>query len=176
MDEEGAIDLDVEFEKDATTLAADGKKNVVPAAWPAQPGRPGALDFRAPRKGSFFTLVAALRALLVVPEKLKWDDKQLKTLDAPLRKGLANLQSHWTLRTVPPVEAPWCAQRLEYLGLLGPTLARAQVARIGGSDWRLEGATLLLREQGDDGSWFAGTDQAVAKTAHALLFLSSARR
>jgi hypothetical protein len=65
---------------------------------------------------------------------------------------------------------------MEYLGLLGSTLARAKVDRIGGSDWRLEGATLLLREQGDDGSWFAGTDQAVAKTAHALLFLAAANR
>jgi hypothetical protein len=47
---------------------------------------------------------------------------------------------------------------------------------IGGSDWRLEGATLLLREQGEDGSWHPGTEQAVAKTAHALLFLASAKR
>jgi hypothetical protein len=60
--------------------------------------------------------------------------------------------------------------------MLGPMLARARIDRIGGSDWRLEGATLLLREQGDDGSWFPGTDQAVAKTIHAVLFLASARR
>jgi hypothetical protein len=102
--------------------------------------------------------------------------KQLKALETPLRRGFANLQLRWTLRTVPPVEAPWCSQRLEYLGVLGPLLARAKIGRLGGSDWRAEGATLLLREQGDDGSWYAGTDQAVAKTAHALLFLASARR
>jgi hypothetical protein len=176
MDEEGSVDLDVDFEKDATTFPLDPRKNVTPAAWPAQLGRNLGFDFRAPRKGSFFTLVAALRTLLLLPEKLKMDEKQLKTLEAPLRRGFATLQMRWTLRTVPPVEASWCSQRLEYLGVLGPLLSRAKIARIGGSDWRLEGATLLLREQGDDGSWYAGTDLAVAKTAHALLFLASARR
>jgi hypothetical protein len=172
MDEEGSVDLDLEFEKDPAILAADPKKNVVPIAWPAQLGRPGAIDFRGARKGSFFTLLAALRSLLLLPEKLKLDEKQIKALDAPLRKGFANLQMRWTLRTVPPVEASWCSQRLEYLGVLGPLLARAGIQRLGGSDWRLEGTTLLLREQGEDGSWFAGTDQAGAKTAHALLFLA----
>jgi hypothetical protein len=176
MDDEGAVELDVEFEKDATTFPIDPKKNVVPAIWPAQLGRAGGNDFRSGRKGSFFTVAAALRTLLVVPEKLKMDEKQQKALEAPLRKGFANLQMRWTLRTVPPVEAPWCAQRLEYLGLLGPLLSRAKINRIAGSDWRLEGTTLLLQEQGDDGSWHSGTDQAVAKTAHALLFLASARR
>ena len=40
----------------------------------------------------------------------------------------------------------------------------------------LEGATLLLREQADDGSWGGGPEQAVARTAHALLFLASSKR
>jgi hypothetical protein len=176
MEEGGSVDLELEFEKEPALLAPDPKKGVGPASWPAQPGRPGAVDFRLPRKGSFFTLVAALRTLVILPERIKMDEQQLKTLDLPLRKGLAHLQMRWTLRTVPPVEGAWCSQRLEYLGLLGPTLARARINRIGGSDWRLEGATLLLREQGEDGSWFSGTDQAAAKTAHALLFLASAKR
>jgi hypothetical protein len=107
---------------------------------------------------------------------MKLDEKQIKAVDLPLRRGLANLQMNWTFRTVPPVEASWCAQRLEYMGVLAPMLSRARILRIGQSDWRVEGATLLLREQGDDGSWFSGTDQAVAKTAHALLFLGHARR
>lgn len=173
VDEEGQVELDLEFEKDAATLAPDPKKAVQPCAWPALLGR---ADPRAARKGSFFTLVAALRTLLLVPARLKLDDKQLKNVETPLRRGLADLQMRWTFRAVPPVEAAWCSQRLEYFGLLGPMLARAKIDRIGGSDWRLEGATLLLREQGEDGSWFAGTDLAVAKTIHAVLFLASARR
>jgi hypothetical protein len=175
VDEDAQVDLDLEFEKDAATIAPDPKKTVQPCAWPAQLGRQG-LDPRAARKGSFFALVAALRTLLILPGRLKLDEKQLKALDAPLRRGFANLQSRWTFRAVPPVEAGWCSQRLEYFGMLGPMLARAKIDRIGGSDWRIEGATLLLRDQGDDGSWFAGTDQAMAKTIHAMLFLGSARR
>jgi hypothetical protein len=176
VDVEGAVDLDIEFEKDAATIAADPKKDVQPVIWPALLSRGGGLDFRSARKGSFFTLVASLRAMLVLSGKMKLDEKQLKAVDWPLRRGLANLQLNWTFRTVPPVEAPWCAQRLEYMGVLAPMLSQARIDRIGGSDWRLEGATLLLREQGNDGSWYAGTDQAVAKTAHALLFLGHARR
>jgi hypothetical protein len=175
VDDDGQVDLDLVFEKDAATIAAEPRKNVQACAWPAQLGRQG-LDPRGARKGSFFALVAALRTLQVVPSRLKFDEKQLKTLDAPLRRGLANLQIRWTFRAVPPVEAAWCSQRLEFLGLLGPMLAGARIDRIGGSDWRTEGATLLLRDQGEDGSWFPGTDQAVAKTIHAMLFLGSARR
>jgi hypothetical protein len=174
IEEDGRVDLDIEFEKDAATIAADPKKDVVPCTWPALVIKGN--DIRVGRKGSFFTLVAALRVLLLLPERMKADERTLKSIDLPLRKGLADLQSHWTLRSVPPIEASWCAQRMEFLGMLGPTLARAKVDRIGGSDWRLEGAALLLREQGEDGSWFSGTDQAVAKTAHALLFLGAAKR
>lgn len=173
IDEEGQVDLDLEFEQDAATIASDPKKGVQPCGWPAQLGR---ADPRAARKGSFFVLLAALRSLLIVPGKLKLDEKQLKNVDMSLRRGLAHLQLRWTLRTVPPVEASWGMQRLEYFGLLGPLLARAKIDRVAGSDWRLEGATLLLREQGEDGSWFAGTDQAIAKTLHAVMFLASARR
>jgi hypothetical protein len=113
--------------------------------------------------------------MLLLPDRLKLEVKQLK-MEVTIHRALANLQRLWTLRSVPPIEAYWCSQRLEYLGMLGSTLAMAKIDKIGGCDWRLEGASLLMREQGDDGSWFAGTDQAVVKTAHALLFLASARR
>ncbi|MBV8879140.1 MAG: hypothetical protein JO332_04155 [Planctomycetaceae bacterium] len=178
IEDDGKVDLDLETEKDATTVVPDPKKDkdLVPATWPALVGVQQATDLRAGRKGSFFSVVAALRALLLLPERLKMDEKQVKNLELPIKKGLANLQLRWTLRSVPPIEAFWCTQRMEYLGLLGPTLARAKIDRIGGSDWRVEGAMLLLREQGEDGSWFSGTDQAVVKTAHALIFLASAKR
>lgn len=174
IEDDGKVDLELEFEKDATTIAADPKKDVVPCTWPAFVLKGN--DIRAARRGSFFTQVAALRALLFLPERMKLDERGTKSLDLPLRKGLADLQLRWTLRSVPPIEAHWCALRMEYLGMLGSMLAKAKIDRIGGSDWRLEGATLLLGDQGEDGSWFAGTDQAVAKTAHALLFLAAVKR
>lgn len=174
LEDDGRADLDVEFEKDATTIEPEPKKGIVPCTWPAFVIKGN--DFLVGRKGSYFTHVAALRALLLLPERMKLDDRGRKTLDLPLRRGFAGLQQRWTLRTVHPIEAHWSALRMEYLGMLGSLLVRAKIDRIAGSDWRLEGATLLLREQGDDGSWFAGTDQAVAKTAHALLFLAAAKR
>lgn len=176
VDNEGTVDLDVQFEKDAKTLGSDSPKGIVPACWPAQLGRAGGFDIRGARRGTMFTQVAALRTLVELPEKIRMDDKQQKAVEGTLRKGLAELQLHWTFRTVPPVEAAWCSQRLEYFGQLGAFLSRARVVRVFGSDWRLEGTAIVLREQGEDGSWFAGTDQAVAKTAHALLFLGTTRR
>jgi hypothetical protein len=178
LEEDGRADLELELEKDATTIVPDPKKDkdVVPINWPALVGRQNANDMRSIRKGSFFTLVAGLRMLLLLPERTKLDERQMKTVEGLLHRALANLQLRWTLRTVPPVEAYWCTQRMEYLGMLGPTLALAKIEKIGGCDWRLEGASLLMREQGDDGSWASGTDQSVLKTAHALLFLASARR
>ena len=177
VEDDGRVDLELELEKDASTIALDPAKdkNTVPVTWPALVGRQ-ANAVGAARKGSFFSVVAALRVLLTVPERVKLDDRAAKSLELPIKRGFANLQLHWTLRSVPPIEAFWCTQRMEYLSLLGPTLARAKIEKIGGADWRLEGATLLMREQGDDGSWFAGTDLAVAKTAHALLFLAGAKR
>jgi len=176
IEDEGRVDLELELEKDAT-LVLDPKKDkdLVPINWPALMGKQVANDMRAIRKGSFFTVLGALRMMFLLPDRLKMDPKQLK-MEVTIHRALANLQRLWTLRSVPPIEAYWCGQRLEYLGMLGPTLALAKVDKIGGCDWRLEGASLLLREQGDDGSWFPGTDQAVAKTAHALLFLASAKR
>jgi hypothetical protein len=177
IEDEGRVDLELELEKDATTIVLDPKKDkdLVPINWPALMGRQNANDMRAIRKGSFFTVLGALRMMFLLPDRLKMDVKQLK-MEVTIHRALANLQRLWTLRSVPPIEAVWCTQRLEYLGMLGSTLALAKIDKIGGSDWRLEGASLLLREQGDDGSWFAGTDQAVAKTAHALIFLASAKR
>lgn len=174
IEDDGKVDLDIEFEKDATTLAPDLKKDIVPCTWPAFVLKGN--DIRAGRRGSWFTQVAALRVLLFLPERMKLDERGLKSLDLPLRKGLADLQQHWTLRSVYPSEGHWCFYRMEYLSLLGPMLAKAKIEKIAGSDWRLEGASLLLREQGDDGSWFSGTEQAMLKTAQALLFLASARR
>ncbi|HEX7899693.1 MAG TPA: hypothetical protein VF950_18130 [Planctomycetota bacterium] len=177
--EEGPeVDLAVDFAENATTIAADPKK-VVPATWPADAGRRGGgnnpLQMGA-RKGSGFVVLAALETCLVASSKLKLEERQRQSLDTALRKGLAWVQSRWTLRGVPPSEGAWSLQRLEYLGRLGAVLARSKVEVVAGSDWRLEGTSMLLRGQGDDGAWASGTEQAVAKTAHALLFLAAAKR
>jgi hypothetical protein len=121
-------------------------------------------------------VLAALDTCLLASSPLKLDEKRRQGLDLALRKGFAWLQTRWTLRGVPPAEGAWSLQGLEYLGRLAAVLARAKLDTVAGSDWRLEGTSLLLRGQGDDGAWASGTDQAVAKTAHALFFLSAAKR
>jgi hypothetical protein len=178
IEDDGKADLELELEKDATTIVPDPKKDkdLVPITWPAVAGRQNPNDPRGIRKGCFLTVAAGLRMLLLLPDRLKSDERVMKTVEGLLHRALANLQYRWTLRSVPPSESYWSTQRMEYLGMLGPTLALAKVNKIGGADWRLEGATLLLREQAEDGSWGGGADQAVARTAHALLFLASAKR
>jgi hypothetical protein len=177
QDEEKEVELDLEFEKDAATIAADPKK-VLPVAWLVDAGgrRGGFMPGTTVRRGSYFVLVAAMNALLIAAPRLTLDEKQRQAVDTALRKGLANLQARWTVRTVPPVEAAWCGQRIEYQGSLGPMLARAKLDRISKADWRLETATMLLREQGEDGSWWPGTEQALVKTAYALLMLAEVRK
>ena len=174
LDEEKEVELDLEFEKDATTIAADPKK-VLPISWAVdvggRRGGGGLMPGTTVRRGSYFVLAAAMNALMIAAEKLKLDEKQRQAVDTALRKGFANLQSRWTVRTVPPVEAAWCAQRIEYYGSLAPMLARAKLDRISKADWRLEAATMLLRDQGEDGSWWPGTEQSLTKTAYALLLL-----
>lgn len=171
MDDGDEIDLALEFAADAATILPDPKK-AIPATWPAEAGR----RIGGARKGSGFVILAGIEACLASASKLKLEERQKQALDVSLRRAFAWLQSRWTLRAVPPAEGAWSLQRHEYLGRLGQVLSRARLDKIGGSDWRVEGATLLLREQGDDGSWAPGTDQSLAKTAHALLFLSAAKR
>jgi len=173
LDEEKEVDLDLEFEKDAATFPLDPKK-AVPLVWTVDVG--GRMGGGATRRGSHFIHVAALNSLMIAAGKLTLDPKQRQAADLVLRKGFANLQARWTVRTVPPVEAAWCHQRIEYYGSLAPMLARAKLDRIAGSDWRLEAATMLLREQGDDGSWWPGSDPALTKTAYALFLLGSVRK
>jgi hypothetical protein len=174
---EGAreIDLELEWEADAAPdLAAPGK--VAPVVWPGalaprQPNDP--LQLRAARRGSSLTQLAVLRALLAVPERQRAEERTRKFVDATVRKGLAQVQGEWTLRAVPPVEGAWSQFRGEYLSLLSQVLSRAKLVRIAGSDWRLDGAALLVREQAEDGSF---GDGSAARTAQALLFLATARR
>ncbi len=170
-DDGAEMELDLVFPEGAAPILPDPKK-AVPATWPSESARRGG----GARKGSGFTILAGIETCLAAASKLKLEERQKQALDVALRRAFAWLQSRWSLRTVPPAEGSWVLQRHEYLSRLAVVLGRAKLDRIGGCDWRVEGATLLLREQGDDGAWASGTDQAISKTAHALLFLSSAKR
>ncbi len=175
LDEDEELTLDLAFTGDAPILP--DPKQAKAAGWPAQLGPSNdPMDAIRPRgrgRGTAITTVGALRAIDVCAGKLTLDEKSRQGLDAARRRGLLGLQRRWTLRTVPPAEGSWSGQRLEHLGQLGPLFSRYTLEKIAGSDWRTEGALMLLREQSGDGSWQAGTENAAAKTAHALLFLGA---
>jgi hypothetical protein len=178
-DEGEEVDLDLEFRGDAP-FRTDPRK-VLPAGWPPPvPGAAGdpirAMLPQGRRRGTAISAAEALRSLALCASKLDLDEAGRQGLEDARRRGFGGLQRRWTLRTVPPPEGGWSAQRLEYLGLIGPLLAGHGIERIAGSEWRSEALLLLLEEQGPDGSWHAGTPSAASKTAHALLFISAAAR
>jgi hypothetical protein len=168
-DEDDDLDLDLQL-KDGAPFSPDPKR-VRPATWPSRIGT-DAMDLPADRKrGTALTVLAAMRAAEACASRLPRDGPARRTLDEVRRRGLAALQRRWTLRSVPPAEGPWSSQRLPYLGGLAGTLGVLGVERVAGSDWRTEGALLLLREQAVDGSWGGG--ESAAGTAQALAFLAA---
>src|SRR5258708_34263883 len=108
IEDDGRVDLELELEKDAP-LVIDPKKDkdLVPINWPALMGKQNPNDMRPIRKGSFFTVVAWLRMLSLLPECLKLDELQLKCLEQQGHRALANLQMCWRLRSVQTFEAAW---------------------------------------------------------------------
>jgi hypothetical protein len=61
---------------------------------------------------------------------------------------------------------------MEHMLLIMRAMTAHGISTIGGSDWYLEGAYLLLRDQYQDGSWDSSGGRAVHDTAAGLLFLS----
>jgi hypothetical protein len=175
MEDGEEVTLDLAFDADPPPFAPD-PKTVPSQGWPPQQAAPDDLmaALRGRQRGTALTALAALSAIETAASKLTLDEKGRQNVDQARRRGLAHLQRRWTLRTVPPAEGAWSAQRIEYLDRLGDFLARTKISKVSGSDWRSEGILLLLREQAADGSWNPGTVDAAARTAHALAFLASA--
>ena len=63
-------------------------------------------------------------------------------------------------------------RRMEYLLLLMRVMTAYGIEKVDGSDWFLEGAYLLLRNQFQDGSWDQSGGRDIQDTAAGLLFLS----
>ena len=118
------------------------------------------------------TTLAAIDTLLMIRAAVPLSEPQRRGVDAALRRGLAWIQSHWTLRTPPPAEAGWTPQKAEYLYLLMRVLTALGVKTVSGSEWFLEGSYVLLRSQYADGSWDSGGRAALLDTCSAMLFLA----
>jgi hypothetical protein len=177
------VELKLEFAEGAGLPDPDGPKKAKPLTWRYDIARKGQAQnpnpmggSRSETKGWSHTVLAALEDLKLAQMELerakKLSDGQKKSLDGAMRNGLAWVQDRLTFRTPPPAEAYWSLRKIEYLHMLGRVLSLYGVTKVDGSDWCLEGAYHLLRLQHGDGRWDEGNANAVAETAHAILFLT----
>lgn len=105
-----------------------------------------------PYSGSMTT--AGIAALAIGREILGKEDPWLAKNDSRLRlsmwEGLAWLQKNWEIRDNPGQNGNWPFYWLYGLERVGRICG---VEYIGAHDWYVEGATHLLGDQRDDGSW-----------------------
>lgn len=169
-DEEDEIELELSFVEGFE----EESKKVFPASWRFETARKNGDDPTRTRdlKGTSLTTLAVMETLAMARAATSLGETQRKSVNAALRKGFAWIQWRWTLRTPPPSEASWSVQKLEYYYLLMRVFTGLGIRTIGGSDWYLEGAYLLLREQFEDGSWDSSGGTTLLDTACAMLFLA----
>lgn len=174
-DESDVEEVNLEFEESFRGIEIPDRK-LIPASWRTSLERRPQADVTGSRdsKGHAISTLCALEALLLARATVALPETQRKAADAAVRKGLAWLQSTWTLRTPPPAEAPWSVRKPEHLWLVMRVFAALGVRTIDGSDWHAEGAYLLLRSQYEDGSWDSSGGQAMLDTISAVLFLTRA--
>jgi hypothetical protein len=103
------------------------------------------------------------------------DKAKVDTAQASVRRAEKWLAKNFQLEANPPQQAgKFRLWHFCYLYDLERAAALADWSKIGDHDWREEGASLLLKEQANDGSWkgsgFAETDPVIS-TSLALLFL-----
>ncbi|HKS15795.1 MAG TPA: hypothetical protein VJU16_00625, partial [Planctomycetota bacterium] len=102
------------------------------------------------------------------------DDGLKSRIESAKRAGLAWLQANYSVRGCPPSAGFWSVFHLYYLYSLERVGVLYGIRDIGGHDWYLEGAVLLIRDQRPDGGWFSYDEIPVVDTAFALLFLKKA--
>lgn len=175
MDEADEVELKLVFEDDYAGIDKDVKK-AFPGSWRFNSERRPASDPMQARdtKGFAISTISVLEILAAARASTSLNESQKKNVEGAIRKGLAYLQYFWTLRTPPPAEAAWSVQKVEYLAGLMRVFTAFGIQTVDGSDWWLEGAYLLLREQNSDGSWNLSGGSELADTAWALSFLARA--
>jgi hypothetical protein len=149
----------------------DGAKKVRPATWRFAIADADQKD----ADGNALTTLAAAEILKLAQIELTrlgaLKDAQRRQIDRAQRGALAWLQARRTWRTPPPTEAEWSIRKWEYVHALARVFSLYGAKNIDGVDWHVEGAYHLMREQYNNGRWDTGYGNAVAETAHAVLFL-----
>ena len=173
VEEDQNVKLEFDFAEGISPIMED-PGTVSPSTWPsAFQSRSSNSPFNTgTSRGTAISVLAALESLALLRAQSNLDPSRKKSVNRMILRGLGWLQYLWTLRTPPPTEASWSMRQMEYLLLLMRVMTAYGIEKIDGSDWFLEGAYLLLRNQFQDGSWDQSGGRDIQDTAAGLLFLS----
>ena len=102
---------------------------------------------------------------------------RIKQIDLAKKQGLAWLQENYAIRGAPPAAGFWSLFYFYYLYSLERVGVLYGIRKLGGHDWYLEGARVLLNAQKPDGSWDASHfKHPTWDTCFAILFLKRATK
>jgi hypothetical protein len=154
------------------------EEQISPGAWGYWVRPLPGLEKEVPDRGYGSMVCAGLTSLIIAQSELvraKDMDEALKSrMENAKRTGLAWLQANYSVRGCPPSAGFWSVFYLYYLYSLERVGVLYGIREIGGHDWYLEGAVLLIRDQRPDGGWESYDEIPVVDTAFALLFLKKA--
>lgn len=165
------VELKLVMEDDAESgTAAIGGIDVSPRPWGY-----GVIALKPMETGYASMTCAGLTSIIVCESELFAQGKLDKTMTSDLlkskREGLAFLQQHFSPRASLPGSGFWSCFYHYYLYAVERVGVMYGIKRIGGHDWYLEGARVLLDTQEKDGRWVGEEYFEISDTAFALLFL-----
>ncbi len=171
------IELNVETEAESAA-AAEGETVAKGGLVSPRPWGYGVIALKPMEKGYAAMTCAGLTCLIVCESELfvqgKLDTGTRESLARAKREGLAYLQANFSPRASGPPSGFWSTFFHYYLYSVERVGVLYGIRRIGGHDWYLEGAKVLLDQQEEDGRWEGPARHRVSDTAFALLFLKKA--
>ncbi len=175
----GAPHVELAIDNEAEeAAAAEGETVAKAAAVPPRPWGYAIISLKPMEMGYASMTCAGLTCLIVGESELfaagKLDELTRDSLAKAKREGLAYLQSHFSPRASGPPSGFWSTFLYYYYYGIERVGVLYGIRKIGGHDWYLEGAKVLLDDQETDGRWEGPAKHRVSDTAFALLFLKKA--
>lgn len=163
--------IDWEWEEEGETIAKGGEQSPRPWGYAVTALRPAERGYAAMTCAGLTSLIVAESELFALG---KLDATMRGDLARAKREGLAWLQANWSPRVSTPASGYWTTFYHYYLYSVERVGVLYGIKRLGGHDWYLEGAQLLLDTQLADGHWVGDDMHPLTDTAFALLFLKKA--
>ncbi len=174
----GAVQVGNQVKLDVTWKGGAAEtRTVLPYAWPyyvpVQGQKPWASTPTSTMVTAALTSIAVCRSELLRTKE--WTGAMETKAEELIWGGLAWIKGNYSIRGSKP-EGLWWGPAMVYYFLF--SLERAcvmlEVESIGGHDWYLEGAEVILSWQRGDGHWEGTLNTPVVDTSFALLFLRRA--